>query len=542
MHPTLLQGSMQHDRLAHFAYPILHSELTKLPMLYFAPKMIRWFFLALVLGFLTACGGGGGGGGTTAAAVVANFTVNPATPEVNTTVTFDGSSSTGSISNWSWTFDGSDTLTGSTVTKTFTTAGDHVVSLTVSDGSGAENTTQQTITVSAANVAPTAAFTADQTTVATGVAVNFDASDSSDTDGTITSYQWNFGGGTSTTATGQAVSNTYTTVGTYTVSLTVTDDDGQESTPVTQTIQVTAPFTSYTATQTDGMNVEFTVQPSASLGTVTNYEWVFGDGSTMNTGGTNTASHNYLASGDVTVDVTATSTNSQGASANFDITVKNDVTRIIVIGDSISEGYGGQRSYRYDLWEQLVNEDYAVDFIGTRSALTTGLCSTTQCPNITQAGPVPRVFSFDPQHQAESGIRADEVDGQLSAILSNGVYTNGANVALIHLGTNDLLQNRSAADTAASLQSIINTLQARFPEIHILIAQIIPYAADTGEVTDLNNLIATFSAQTNVYVVNQFAGYNAGPDNFDGIHPNTNGESKLANKWYDALVASGELN
>ncbi|HUP19042.1 MAG TPA: PKD domain-containing protein, partial [Gemmatimonadota bacterium] len=47
---------------------------------------------------------------------------------------------------------------------------------------------------------------------------------SSDSDGTVVSWAWNFGD--SNTASGSTVSHTYAASGTYTVTLTVTDDDG----------------------------------------------------------------------------------------------------------------------------------------------------------------------------------------------------------------------------------------------------------------------------------------------------------------------------
>ncbi len=60
------------------------------------------------------------------------------------------------------------------------------------------------------------------------MAVNFDASGSSDPDGSIVSYVWDFGDKNS--GTGDGVSHTYNSAGTYTVTLTITDDDANEST------------------------------------------------------------------------------------------------------------------------------------------------------------------------------------------------------------------------------------------------------------------------------------------------------------------------
>jgi len=74
------------------------------------------------------------------------------------------------------------------------------------------------------NLSPVASFTSS----ADGLAVSFDASESSDPDGTITSYGWDFGDGK--TGTGAKVSHTYAAAGTYQVTLTVTDDGGAKGT------------------------------------------------------------------------------------------------------------------------------------------------------------------------------------------------------------------------------------------------------------------------------------------------------------------------
>ncbi|MCK4327296.1 MAG: PKD domain-containing protein [Candidatus Diapherotrites archaeon] len=74
------------------------------------------------------------------------------------------------------------------------------------------------------NLAPTASFTASATTIDKGDSITFNASASTDPDGTITSYAWNFGDGKA----GSGVANThqFTSSGTYTVRLTVTDNNG----------------------------------------------------------------------------------------------------------------------------------------------------------------------------------------------------------------------------------------------------------------------------------------------------------------------------
>ena len=95
--------------------------------------------------------------------------------------------------------------------------------------------------------APTAAFVAnvpaDNQAPAT---VTFDASGSADVDGTIVSYQWEFGNGA--TATGMTPTYRYTTGGSYTIRLTVTDNKGN-STTATRPIVITDPSNSSCVTK-----------------------------------------------------------------------------------------------------------------------------------------------------------------------------------------------------------------------------------------------------------------------------------------------------
>lgn len=83
---------------------------------------------------------------------------------------------------------------------------------------------------------PTASFTASPTDGLAPLAVSFDASASRDPDGTVTDYQWNFGDD-SEAGGGPTTSHTYEDTGQFTVTLTVTDDDGQ-SDSTTRTVRV----------------------------------------------------------------------------------------------------------------------------------------------------------------------------------------------------------------------------------------------------------------------------------------------------------------
>jgi PKD repeat protein len=88
------------------------------------------------------------------------------------------------------------------------------------------------------NQSPTASFTANPTSGVSPLAVSFNASNSSDSDGTIVSYAWDFKDGN--TGTGETINHTFSSAGSYNVKLTVTDDKGTTGLD-TKTIIVTTP-------------------------------------------------------------------------------------------------------------------------------------------------------------------------------------------------------------------------------------------------------------------------------------------------------------
>ncbi|MBA2479264.1 MAG: PKD domain-containing protein [Planctomycetes bacterium] len=160
------------------------------------------------------------------------------------TVSFSGAGSTdadGTIASYAWVFGDGTTGSGRTINHTYTNANTYTTTLTVTDNLGAMNAVSMTITVTApapGNQAPVARVTASTTTGTAPMAVSFDGSGSTDADGTIASYAWDFGDGTY--GSGVSASHTYTAAGTYTARLTVTDNAGATNMKP-QMITVTAP-------------------------------------------------------------------------------------------------------------------------------------------------------------------------------------------------------------------------------------------------------------------------------------------------------------
>jgi len=129
------------------------------------------------------------------------------------------------------------------------------------------------------NQPPTAAVDVSPADPEVGEDVTFSASDSTDSDGAIESYEWDFGDGQ--TATGEQVTHSFDAAGEYTVEVTVTDDDGATDT-ATETVAVSEapnaePTAAFDASPADpAVDEDVTLDASASEdsdGSIDSYEW-----------------------------------------------------------------------------------------------------------------------------------------------------------------------------------------------------------------------------------------------------------------------------
>ncbi|WP_152532045.1 Calx-beta domain-containing protein, partial [Leptolyngbya sp. Heron Island J] len=210
-----------------------------------------------------------------------------------------------------------------------------------------------------------------------------------------------------------------------------------------------------------------------------------------------------------------------------------ETIEIVTIGDSITQTGPGFNSYRRDLWNLLNDAGYEVDFVGSENATFDG------SPFLDN--------TFDPDHEGHWGWRVDEInngrggEGNLAEWLTG--YT--PDVALIHLGTNDLFNLQSAESTIDDLRETVNILRADNSNVTIFLAQLIPTTdnARNARINEFNALLPNLVSELNqpnspVYLVNQNAGFDASQDTFDGIHPNAGGEAKMAQRWFDAFASN----
>ncbi len=173
-----------------------------------------------------------------------SFTATPTTAYIGEPISFNASASRdpdATITDYKWDLDNSgkfatDTGTTPTLTHTFTAPGAYKVILKITDSKGQQETTERTVNIS--NTV-TANLAASMNPVGAGQQDTFTAVGSSDIGGTITDYKWDLdGNGTYETDTGttKTVTKTFSTPGTYTIGLQVTDSHGAIA---TSTLSVT---------------------------------------------------------------------------------------------------------------------------------------------------------------------------------------------------------------------------------------------------------------------------------------------------------------
>jgi len=169
---------------------------------------------------------------TTSTLPIAVVSSSKTTGTAPLTVTFTGTdsnaSTSASLATYAWKFGDGTTATGANVSHTFTTVGTYTTTLTVTDSKGLTSSSSTPVIVTAATTttakAPTAVINATVLSGTVPLTVSLDGAASTDADGTIASYFWNFGDGSS--ASGKTVTHTYTSASTFIATLEVTDNQG----------------------------------------------------------------------------------------------------------------------------------------------------------------------------------------------------------------------------------------------------------------------------------------------------------------------------
>jgi len=257
------------------------------------------------------------------------------------TVKFTGSVTDpdGAISSYSWNFSDGSTSNQQNPTHIFTEPGTYIITFSIVDANGVNGTDTMVITVTEpVDNPPMASASGDPTTGLAPLTVNFIGS-GTDPEGTSVSYLWNFGDGATSTL--QNPTHIFNSIGTYTVRLTVSDENGTtgENTVVI-TVSALAnnpPRALIIATPSSGITplaVTFIGSGTDPDGRIIAYFWDFGDGTSTDE---QNPVHTFADVG--THSVTLAVTDNDGAIGKKSITIKvtKDTGTEDPIGQPISE-------------------------------------------------------------------------------------------------------------------------------------------------------------------------------------------------------------
>jgi lysophospholipase L1-like esterase len=210
--------------------------------------------------------------------------------------------------------------------------------------------------------------------------------------------------------------------------------------------------------------------------------------------------------------------------------------KIMPFGDSVtSRGSDPESSYRYWLWQDLINAGFSVDFIGQSSGVSDG--------------GTPAHTDFDQDYEGGDGLTSSDALNMAPAAAS---FDGGPDIVLLDFGSNDISPAGIPLDqTINNLDQIIHIFAAQNPNVIILIAKPTPFAPDPSsskqdqklqkrEQSQLAGMVGKLAktekkAGINVIAVGQFGGFNVKKDTQDGSHPNVIGEQKIATRYFKVL-------
>lgn len=202
---------------------------------------------------------------------------------------------------------------------------------------------------------------------------------------------------------------------------------------------------------------------------------------------------------------------------------------ILPLGDSITQGGKTDRpeyTYRYPLYGMLKVAGYDFDFIGS---LNKGLQTEAKWPE-----------PFDPDHEGHYGWKTAAVCDRLPEWMPK--WSAAPDIALIHLGTNDQKAKDYATAIVQPLREIVTLLRQKNPRVVVLVAHLNLHGGPALQIRPLVEQMAKeiSTAQSPVVTVPMYEGWvedpkQPGADTFDWVHPNPQGQKKMAEKWLAAM-------
>ncbi|GGM03100.1 hypothetical protein GCM10010129_53080 [Streptomyces fumigatiscleroticus] len=216
--------------------------------------------------------------------------------------------------------------------------------------------------------------------------------------------------------------------------------------------------------------------------------------------------------------------------------------RFMPVGDSMTIGSAGDHTWRYRLWQHLC-ATYGGPFtlVGPRETL------------YDKVADAPTSYAY-----ADPGFPRGHLAGwgegwlHMAPEIAGAVRAHRADVLLVSLGLIDLGFYTNARQTADNVHRFVDAARAANPRIHMVLLPVIPNvrarteAAFASEVTDFNTLLAKAAADLDdpaspLLLASVPESYDIDLDTYDGTHPNTSGEHRLAEAFAEAMHQGWDL-
>jgi lysophospholipase L1-like esterase len=196
--------------------------------------------------------------------------------------------------------------------------------------------------------------------------------------------------------------------------------------------------------------------------------------------------------------------------------------RIMPLGDSVTEGVGstGDVGYRRALYLSLIDAGYDVNFVGS-------MCHGT--PD-----------DFDRDHEGHYAWYADQIRDNIYSWL----MANPADIILLHIGTNDIVDGQPVCEIAGEINEILDNIDIYETDhndtIRVVIAKIIDRFPNSCSTIALNDEIQSLydtriAAGDHLMLVDMQSALDYETDMYNWVHPNDCGYIKMADVWQPAV-------
>jgi len=205
--------------------------------------------------------------------------------------------------------------------------------------------------------------------------------------------------------------------------------------------------------------------------------------------------------------------------------------KVMVLGDSLSHGFGGDWTWRYWLWREFARQSVGVDFVGPSTSVSSGRYE--------------RELAWDRNHASRGGATVDTFLTGITGLLD----TYDPDVLVVELGFNDVRRGDTPDQVSVQLLHLLENALAGRPDLKLVVGELTASGvpAEDAATAEVNAALTAWADRHGAEVAQHRAADEGGPawdlakHTFDDLHPNEDGQTLLAHRFADALNRVGVL-